>query len=200
MQVDLPEGLKKADMSDWKTLADITADAFSEDPVMRWMFGNPRAIQSALRVLARSVYVPLGESYLFEDKGAAMWLPWGADNSPSKLNLVQFAIGQARFGAKGALKRAMTAGEVMEKNHPTERHYYLFTIGSTSAARGQGVGKSLLRPMLEACDREAMPVYLENSNPVNSGFYRAHGFERMAEPFQLAEGSPVMEPMWRAPQ
>ncbi|MEO0714891.1 MAG: GNAT family N-acetyltransferase, partial [Pseudomonadota bacterium] len=45
------------------------------------------------------------------------------------------------------------------------------------ASRGKGVGKALLAPVLAACDRDGVPVYLENSNPANAGFYRAHGFE-----------------------
>lgn len=200
MDIDLSSGLKRAGRADARLLADITAEAFAADPVMNWMFGTPRAIQSAFRTLARELYVPLGACFLHGEVGATMWKPWGADSTPSKFGLVQFAIGQMMYGDKGALKRAMAGADVMEEHHPTERHWYLFTIGTTQAARGKGVGKALLAPILEACDRVGMPLYLENSNPVNSGFYRSQGFERLADPFPLGEGSPVMEPMWRVPK
>ena len=77
-------------------------------------------------------------------------------------------------------------------------HLYLFTIGTRKAARGKGLGKTILRPMLDAADRAGLPCYLENSNPANSGFYMSHGFERM-KLFEVGEGSPQMEAMWRDP-
>ncbi len=199
MQIDLPDGMRRADQGDIRNLARITADAFSEDPVMRWMLGPERAMESVFRVLGRSLYQPDGGAFLLRDQGAAMWRPWGCEREPSSLDMLSLALGQMRFGAKGSLSRAVGASEIMERNHPKDRHWYLFTIGARKSARGQGVGKTLLQPVLKACDREQMPVYLENSNPVNSGFYRAHGFERLGEPFQVGEGSPVMEPMWREP-
>lgn len=199
MQIDLPPGLERASFRDWKRVADITADAFSEDPVMGWVMGRPRAIKSALRVFSRSIYARYGICHLAGDKGATMWMPFGVEASPSSWEMTQFALGQAVHGAKGSLKRAQGALAEMDEHHPKARHLYLFTIGSRKAARGTGVGKALLAPVLAACDRDAMPVYLENSNPSNSGFYAAHGFERMGL-FHPGEGAPVMEPMWREPR
>ncbi len=200
MHIDLPDGMRKAVRSDWRDHADITTEAFSADPVMTWMMGTERGLKSVFRTLVREAYIPKGECHIIPGKGATMWEPWGVDVKPTTLQLMMFVLGQAMYGGEGAIQRAMKSAEVMASNHPKERHWYLFTIGTTKAARGQGIGKTLLRPVLDACDREAMPVYLENSNPNNSGFYRAHGFERRGEPFELAEGSPCMEPMWRAPK
>ena len=73
-------------------------------------------------------------------------------------------------------------------------------IETTQNARGKGVGKGLLRPVLAACDIAKMPVYLENSNPDNTGFYASHGFERMGLFNVGDENSPLMEPMWREPK
>jgi hypothetical protein len=58
--------LRRADISDWPQLADITAEAFSEDPVNRWLFGSERAIKSAFRVLARDIYryIPLNARHV----------------------------------------------------------------------------------------------------------------------------------------
>ena len=57
-----------------------------------------------------------------------------------------------------------------------------------------------LAPVLAACDASGLPVYLENSNPANSGFYAAHGFERMGIFNIDGDNTPVMEPMWREPK
>jgi ribosomal protein S18 acetylase RimI-like enzyme len=199
MKIDLSQSpLQQAGRRDWRKVADITAEAFADDPVNRWVFGSPRAIQSAFRVMMREMYLKHGQCYLHGDDGATAWLTPGVDAPFTGWTGLQFALGQARFGSKGAMKRASRLGEIMAEHHPETPHMYLFTIGTTQAARGKGVGKALLAPVLAACDAQGVPVYLENSNPANTGFYRAYGFERIGL-FEVGEGGPVMEPMWRAP-
>lgn len=199
MQIDLPDTLSRAGPNDWKKLGDITAEAFAEDPINRWIFGSPRALKTVFRVLARSVYSKIGYSYTAGDGGAAMWSENSAPFNPGVWDQLSFGLGLARHASKGAIKRAFAAGEAMEQHHPSEPHMYLFTIGTRKSARGQGVGKALLAPVLSACDRDGVACYLENSNPDNHGFYRAHGFETR-EYFQIGDGSPQMEAMWREPR
>ncbi len=199
IEVDLPEGLYRQGPRDWKYIADLTAVAFAEDPVAGWVFGAPRAIQSAFRLLAREVYTRRGFCYTVGGEGAAMWIGPEQAGDLSTLAQVQLAIGLHRFGTAGALKRAMAASEAMAAHHPAEPHMYLFTIGVLPSGRGRGHGHALLRPMLEACDRSRTPAYLENSNPKNHGFYAAHGFERR-EIFHPGDGAPPLEAMWRPPK
>lgn len=197
MQIDLPENQRRATIKDWQAVAEIIAEAFKDDPVNRYLFGTETGIRSAMRVLARRIYVPAGESFLIEGCGATMWLPPEAKPKFGFLAQLAFAMGQMRHGKKGAMKRAMHMGALMDQHHPKDPHMYLFTIGTTAAARGKGTGKALMRPMLEACDREGLPVYLENSNPANHGFYTAHGFEKITD-FEIGPDGPLMAPMWRA--
>lgn len=198
IEISLPDGQRRAASSDWRIIGDITAAAFAEDPVNRHVFGNARAIQSCMHILAREVYVPLGYSFLHGRQGATMWLPPGETPGFGGLAQLKFAIAMARFATKGALKRAMGLSAQMAEHHPKAPHFYLFTIGAIREARGQGVGKALLAPVLAACDHHRVPVYLENSNLANGGFYRAHGFETVAT-FRVGGDGPVMEPMWREP-
>lgn len=191
--------LRAAGRGEWKTVADITAEAFASDPMMSWVFGSPRAIQSALRVLCRSIYSPKGWCHLHEAGGATMWMPAGVKGELGVISQIQLAIGAVRFASKGAMGRALKLGEVMEAHHPQAPNHYLFTIGTRSDARGKGVGGALLKPVLAQADASDTPVYLENSNPVNTGFYRSHGFEPMGV-FHADETAPPMEPMWREPQ
>ena len=201
MNIDLSDTpLSRAAPQDWQTVADITAEAFAEDPVNQWVFGKFKSIRSMFRVMAREMYLPDGMCHLHPNGGATMWMPPGVDSAPSTFGMLNFALGQVRNGTPGAIKRGMALSELMQEWHPKAPHMYLFTIGTTSAARGKGVGKGLLNPVLAACDAAGMPVYLENSNPANSGFYGAFGFERMGV-FEIGgNGTPVMEPMWREPR
>ena len=199
MQIDLPETVQRAGPNDWRKLGDITAEAFAEDPINRWIFGNPRALKTVFRVLARTVYAKHGMCFLAGDGGAAMWSENALPFKAGSLDMLAFGLGLARHASKGAMKRAIAAGEIMEQHHPSEPHMYLFTIGTLKAARGKGLGKALLAPVLTACDRDGVACYLENSNPDNHGFYRAHGFETR-EHFQVGDGSPQLEAMWREPK
>ena len=198
MDIDLSPPMRKATARDWRQVAEITADAFRDDPVMTYVMGPHRAKLSALRVMARAQYTRYGMCHLYGADGATMWIAHDVSAAPSTLSMLQFAAGMAVHGRRGALKRATAAMEVMDSHHPKAPHLYLFTIGTRASARGQGIGKALLAPVLAACDRDRRPVYLENSNPTNTGFYRAHGFETMGT-FQVGAASPVMEPMWREP-
>jgi hypothetical protein len=52
-------------------------------------------------------------------------------------------------------------------------------------------------PVLERCDREGEPAYLESSKEQNIPFYSRHGFEVTGQ-LDLPDG-PSMWPMWREP-
>lgn len=199
MHVDLPDTQRRALPGDWKQLGDITGEAFRDDPVNRWVFRRPGAIRSMFTVLGREIYLGHGHCYLSGDDGATMWLPPGVTGAPTRMGLLHFVLGQIANGAPGAIGRGMALGETMAKWHPEAPHAYLFSIGTRRAARGKGLGKALMAPVLAACDRDGVPAYLENSNPANSGFYAAHGFEPLGS-FPVGEGGPIMEPMWRAPR
>lgn len=202
LKIALPSGIERAGPRDWRRLADITADAFRDDPVNRWLFGNPRAIQSAFRVLARNIYSRYGICHVAGNEGATMWVDHMSETPGDEFGLLaqmQFAIGQFIHGSKGSMTRAIKAGDLMQAHHPKEPHMYLFTIGTRPSARGTGLGKALFAPVLEACDRQGVACYLENSNPVNHSYYTMHGFETR-ETFACGEGGPVLEAMWRAPR
>jgi predicted GNAT family N-acyltransferase len=55
----------------------------------------------------------------------------------------------------------------------------------------------LLREVLQRCDRDRTPAYLEATSPENVRLYRRHGFEVTGE-ICLPDG-PSLWPMWRAP-
>ena len=201
LEINSHTRLHQAGPADWKQLADITAEAFSEDPVNRWIFQTPKAIRSCFRVLAREIYAKHGLCHFVHGPGgapvgAAMWAAHDAPTGISKLAEFSLALGLARHAGKGTLARAVTAGEIMAKHHPHAPHLYLFTIGVVPTARGTGQGHALLAPVLEACDKAGQACYLENSNPANFGFYAAHGFEHM-EYFAAGEAGPPLQAMWR---
>ncbi len=198
-EIALPAGMRRASQADWRKLGAITAEAFAEDPVNLWIFGGTGPMQDVFSALARSVYLPRGFCHVSGDAGATMWTHASANREPGALAMLGIVSSLMRKGTKGAAKRGMAAAETMAREHPKAPHLYLFTIGTRKAARGKGLGKALLAPVLTAADRDRLPCYLENSNPANTGFYRSHGFERM-KLFEAGPGGPPLEAMWREPR
>jgi ribosomal protein S18 acetylase RimI-like enzyme len=199
MDIQLPEGMRPATARDWKQLGDITAEAFAEDPVNLWIFGNTQTMPPVFGQLARSIYLPRGLCHIHGDTGATMWAHSAQSRELSTLQTMRLVWSLKTKGEKGAAKRGLGAGEAMDREHPKKPHMYLFTIGTRKAARGQGLGKKLIRPVLDAADRASLPCYLENSNPANTGFYISHGFERL-KLFEPGPGGPPLEAMWREPR
>lgn len=203
-EITLPAGLRRAGREDWQQVGGIIAEAFSEDPVNLWIFGNPAPMPAVFSALAKSVYLPRGVCHVSGDAlggigGATMWAHSSADLELGLLPTLGVVTAVLGKGAKGAVKRALGAAAAMQKEHPKGEHLYLFAIGTRKAARGKGLGKTLMSPVLEAADRRRLPCYLENSNPANTGFYRSRGFERM-KLFEPGPGGPPLEAMWREPR
>jgi GNAT superfamily N-acetyltransferase len=70
-------------------------------------------------------------------------------------------------------------------------------IAARRGVRSLGIGARLLEPFIERADREAVPIYLESSNPRNLTFYRRYGFENLGYAIDLPGAGPMLQPMWR---
>jgi len=94
--------------------------------------------------------------------------------------------------------KASRAMNVLARVHPKEPHWYLMAVGVVPEAQGQGRGSALLEPVLERCDEERVPAYLEASTADNARLYERLGFE----PGEEVEALPGVRvrPMWRPPR
>ena len=175
--------------NDLDTILDILADAFAEDPVMKWVTPKPSYRRYAFELTVPSC-LPHGLTYVARDgSGAASWLPPG-EPLDSPVSPGVFWKGLTEYG-RGSLLLGLATLVQTQKRHPEEPHYYLFTIGTRRSARGRGVGGALMRAVLDKCDAERMPAYLESSNIANLPFYRRHGFEVVDE-LKLVMGGPTL--------
>ena len=192
----LGDGLTRAGKRDSSRVTAITTDAFSDDPFNRWLFGNPKAMGGVFGALARHVYCDRGFAYTLGDEGAVMaMLPGGRMEPPvvAMPALYWSIIGHASPGAYRRVKRSVAA---MEQAHPNFPHVYVFTIGVRRDKQGKGIGCKLMQPILDHCDANGLPIYLENSNPANGAFYEACGFAR-AGAIDVGEDAPQLTPMLR---
>ena len=185
--------VKKAGMDEATLVGEILGEAFSVDPLMKWISPDPEYPRWCW-TLAVPFFLPYQEVYVTEDGlGAAMWLPPGIElnirPSPSILWDAWW-----RFGIKSIL-RFFHYMRILEKNHTKNKHYYLFAIGVRSISRRQGIGSALLEYVLKECDRLKMGVYLE-SGSLNLPFYKLHGFKERTE-IALPHNGPTLWSMYR---
>jgi GNAT superfamily N-acetyltransferase len=192
--------VRRATSADVAELAAVTARAFYDDPLVSWFLPDDKhrlrrstkwfevTFKAALQ--HHEVYTTTGLA------GAAVWAPPGTWNVPLRKALPSVP-GTIRWLGKG-LGRFLRATNALGSNHPTEPHWYLEGLGTDPPWQRQGVGSALMTPVLQRCDREGVPAYLETQKDVNVAYYRHHGFDVVKE-IDIPGDGPHLWLMWRRP-
>ena len=199
----LPDGsdIRRARQDELPRVARLLAEAFYDDPVASWVYRDDRRRLARLDTLftlnLRRVAMRHDEVWATEhDAGAAMWMPPGTAKlgTGEELRMMPAMLrGAGRDSIR--LLRLLSA---FDAGHPYEpANWYLPFVGVTPAYQGRGFGSALLRPVLDRCDAEGTPAYLEASSPRNRALYERHGFE-VRDEIRVADSPPVW-PMWREP-
>jgi ribosomal protein S18 acetylase RimI-like enzyme len=194
--------VRRAIDADVDRMAAQLCRSFFDDPVIGHVFRNEGRRYEGLRAYftsqMRGDYLPFGGCYTTDDYlGSAIWGPAGKPlltGWAGLLNLVRVLPYVASH-----LASTLKMLNLIESLHPHEPHWYLATLGTDPEAQGQGIGSSLMRPVLEHCDAEGWPAYLESSKERNVPFYSRHGFEVVRE-VPLPGGGPKIWTMWREPR
>jgi ribosomal protein S18 acetylase RimI-like enzyme len=190
--------VRRAEAGEAAALARTLALAFESDPVMSWAIpgpARPAILERAFDLYLRRIWLRHQETYAVAGtSGVAAWEPPGTWKLGAGEQLALLPAMARIFGRR--LPRTLGALARLEKDHPEEPHFYLPFMGVEPASQGRGIGSALLRPILERCDAEAVPAYLEASAPRNRALYERHGFE-VSEEFRVGRDSPPLWRMWR---
>lgn len=181
----------------------VMARAFDDDPFANWFAKQDEhrseRIAAFLRIALDKFTLPFGECYTTDDlQGGAYWNPPGT----WKLGLLQqlFLVpDMVRIAGWRRLPAIVDGIDKVEKRHPERPHYYLLALGVEPELQGKGIGTQLMRPVLERCDRDGIPAYLESSKERNVPLYERNGF-KVTGVFQIPHGGPPIWLMWREPQ
>lgn len=192
------QAIRTATPDDVPDLAVALARAYHHDPV--WSFLLPdearreRALTRYFEIELRHVVLPHRTAWTTETAvGAILCTPPGHWRLPP---LTMVARGPAFLRAFGRdLARPLQALSFLERVHPRAPHYYIAYAGLPPEWQGQGVGSALVAPLLERCDTERRPAYLEATSERAAAFYHRHGFE-VANEVRLKNGPPLWL-MWR---
>lgn len=192
--------ITRAGRTDVPTLSRTLAFAFQEDPVFRWIVPDParrrERLPSVFAAFAE-LYLPYGETYLTGGGvGAALWAPpAGATFSTEQLETLGERLSTVLGDDAG---RALELGAILDEHHPEQPAFYLQFMGVRPNQQGRGLGSQLLRTVLDMCDADRTPAYLEATSPPNRRLYERHNFGTIAQ-VDLPDG-PSLWAMWRDPQ
>jgi ribosomal protein S18 acetylase RimI-like enzyme len=196
------QSVHRASEHDAAAMARVLARAFHDDPAFGWVLhgdpGRMRILERGFELFLRRVWLEQEETYT--TAGTVAVSAWELPEQWKPPVGKQLRLLPAMAGVfRQHLPRVLKALTVLEGKHPREPHYYLAFIGVDPEWQGRGLGGAVLAPVLERCDAEGMPAFLEASKPRNRALYERHGFTVMEE-FTLGRGAPPQWRMWRKPR
>jgi GNAT superfamily N-acetyltransferase len=187
--------------ADVPVLAETIADAFHDDPTMRWIVpdeGRRLAVGPAVFRPFVDGIQRLGDTWIIEDgAAAALWIPPGRTvPAPEEAEAFEQQVAAVLHGDE--LERLAALVAVMDANLPSEPHAHLNLLGTVPARQGQGLGSRLFEAVLPRLDRDGVPAYLEATTDSSRRLYERHGFVYWND--IAPEGGPVLRRMWREPR
>ncbi|MEU1124676.1 GNAT family N-acetyltransferase [Streptomyces sp. NPDC005899] len=190
--------VRRADERDRGQVVRIMEEAFHHDPVSAWVFpdeAHRRAVHGRFLGAFADAALDGGWIDLLEDGTAtALWLSVPADapeedDTPARMREV----------TDPGNERVELVGRLSAEAHPRGRaHVYLLMIGVSPERQGEGIGEALVSGVLDRCDRDGVPAYLEASSERSRRLYERLGFRLLGRGVDLPDG-PSMWPMWRDP-
>lgn len=181
--------------------AEALALAFAADPCLAHLLPNERLRPEQLLAYFTSEIETLVPEYRqlwvsADGSAAAIWAPPGRWRVPIGLTLREARTMTRVFGRR--LPLALWTLLRLERHHPRPGHWYLHYLGVEPKRQGKGLGVALLAPVLERCDQEKAPAYLESSTERNRVLYERNGFE-LTDTFEMPLNGPPLREMWREP-
>ncbi|MGY1606568.1 MULTISPECIES: GNAT family N-acetyltransferase [unclassified Geodermatophilus] len=203
MTEDVQHSVRPATAGDADRVSRTLAAAFADDPLFCHLL--PPGVRARDERVRRVFVVDGARSLAYgglwttaDGDAAAVWFPPGHWRGTSREDLRELPawlrIGGRRMGHFQRVRSALYAhhGELPP-------HWYLLYIGTRPERQGQGLGAALLRAVLDRCDTERVPAYLEATCERNVPLYRRHGFVEQGV-LDVPAGAPPMTPMWRDPR
>jgi ribosomal protein S18 acetylase RimI-like enzyme len=176
--------------------AEALARAFHDDPLQRYVFPDPaeRTVHSPAHFAPLLRYgLMFGEVLTTEGtpSGASVWLPPGGwEVTPERAAASGLDELPNILGAEAAERFFSALGAVDSYHHQDvpAAHWYLMVVGVAPEARGLGLGRALIQPIIERADASGLPCYLETAQPDNVAFYEHLGFQRVVEVVEPRSG------------
>jgi ribosomal protein S18 acetylase RimI-like enzyme len=171
--------------------SDVLARAFQDDPAWVWILPDAERRSSLLPWLFRVGFDVTAADVCVVGEPVVGAVRWSHGRPPMRMAATLRALLATPFRLGRATTPFLAYGHAVEKLRAevaSGPHWYLAGIGVDPPAQRQGVGAALLRPGLDAAEREGLPAVLLTNNEQNLSFYEAHGFSVVREGRTPEEG------------
>ena len=181
-------GLYIVQEKDYDYLAEMSVESYRNYPLYDWLTqGNYD--EPALKLLMLiTMKTMTKDAVMYADSeemnGLAVWLPFGFSGNKVMPFLMNGGLKLILHSGIGFISRLISyENYAMKLKKEFTNHYdwYLFNLYIKKEAQGKGIASKLMRPMLQFCDDERMPAYLETNKAANVGLYQHFGFDLMKE-------------------
>ena len=199
-------GLYIAEEKDVERLAQVAEDAYQDYPLHNWFMGgsyDPKAsrllMQVTLKTMTKNAVIYADSE---EINGFAAWLPFGFTGNKALPFLMKGGMSlilHSGFGIIGRLSAYEAYAMGLKKEFTGHDDWYLYNLSVKKDAQGKGIASRLMRPMLQFCDEERMPAYLETNKAANVGIYQHYGFDLMRDE-QIPKSTVMHYAMVRKPK
>ena len=176
------------------------ARSFHDDPLFNFLIPDHLSQARASLTFMHSAIAdarPFGEIWVARADasiaGVAAWLPpgrypRGVVRETQYISRDMRSV--TRLGGRFIIGTKLQAKMQQAHHRVKVPHWYLMLLGADPAFQRQGAGTALLQPVIECCDRDAVPAYLETQKAENVPWYHRFGFEVVEE--IKVKGAPQM--------
>jgi ribosomal protein S18 acetylase RimI-like enzyme len=182
----------EAEPVDHPTIIQTLAQAFQDDPAVRWILPDAEQRRRRLPVMFAAILpgdIASGIALRSHgDEAATLWRAPGNAHT-GRLEMLRQAAPMLRaFGT--ALGRALATADAIDAHQPKDNDFwYLHYAGVRPVFQGKGWGGHAIRAGLARAENEGKPVYLETATPANVGLYQRFGFIVVDE-WDVPKGGP----------
>jgi GNAT superfamily N-acetyltransferase len=174
---------------------------FTDDPLLRFFFPTDERYASGAPVFF-GFLIDLnleGGEVLIADEGlaAALWTPPGGPGiaeAEIDRRWEETVSPHLRRDEESRMDRFEAASKRVSPEGP---HRYLGVLATDPDARGRGLARAVLEPVLARNDTDGVPAHLETCTPGNLPFYERFGFSIHGE--TTIEGGPHLWELIRPP-
>ncbi len=176
-------------LSDLEPMAQVLAQAFSEDPLVSFILPNPKTrvktVAKFFRAMGR-LNIRAGCAFGVGDplEGVAVWnFPDKPEASATPKDLLFFLpvlFSSYIIGARQA-RPIFHQIDINHKKYASEPHFYLDNLGVLASARGKGFSSKLICPFLQMADEQKVISYTDTVTRSNVPLYQHFGFELVEE-------------------
>ncbi len=176
-------GLYIASKEDISRLSEVSADAFENYPLHMW-FCKEKYNKKTIKLLIESSLKSMDENCIIyadspEMNGFAVWC-LGFTGIKTISFLAHGGVKMFFHGGFPLIKKLLDYEALamkLKEKYTTSADWYLYNLTVASHAQRKGIGKKLLQPMLDFCDRNNKSAYLETNKNANVSIYEKFGFE-----------------------